>query len=223
MTYTEFIKELSSYAEPDFAEFQKRLIFTKRKIIGVRTPTLRKLAKKYASNVEELLCYPDEYYEVVFIQLTVVSMLPYGQFISHLDRLVGFMDNWALCDSFKAKCINAHREEFLPILQELFDKGGEYYQRYPLVVLLAEYVDGKYLPTIKEYLRRADTSLYYVHMGAAWLTAEVLVKYYDYGVELLKEGVLDAKTHNKAIQKAIESYRLTKEQKEFLRSLKIKK
>ena len=67
---------------------------------------------------------------------------------------------------------------------------------------------------------RATTSKYYVHMAAAWLTAEILIKYYDTGTAILKGGILERKTHNKAIQKAIESYRLTKEQKEFLRSLK---
>lgn len=221
MTYTEFIEELSSYAEPAFAEFQRRLIFTERKILGVRTPILRRIAKKYVGNIEELLSFRDEYYEVVFIQLTAASTLPYEQFLPHLERLIGLMDNWALCDGFKAKCIKTHREEFLPILQRVFEKGGEYYQRYPLVVLLSEYMEERYLPIVKEYLQKAEDSFYYVYMGAAWLAAEVLVKHYEYGVELLKEGCLSAKIHNKAIQKAIESYRLSNEQKEYLRSLKI--
>jgi 3-methyladenine DNA glycosylase AlkD len=105
----------------------------------------------------------------------------------------------------------------------MFDCGGEYEQRYPLEVLLTEFVEPSYLPKIVQFIEKADTSRYYVHMAVAWLLAEILVKEYEAGIALLKENVTDEKTHNKAIQKAIESYRLTNEQKEFLRSLKIRK
>ena len=81
----------------------------------------------------------------------------------------------------------------------------------------------QYLPTIRKFIEEADTSRYYVHMAVAWLLAEILVKEYEAGVALLKDKITDSKTHNKAIQKAIESYRLTNEQKDFLRSLKIRK
>ena len=223
MTYTEFIDELRSYAEEDFAAFQRRFIFTEREILGVRTPTLRKIAKKYKDCIQELFAYPNEYYETVFIKLTVVSMLSYEEFLQYVERCVALMDNWALCDSFKAKCIQKNRKEFLPVLVRIFEKGGEYAQRYPLVVLLSEYMEREYLPTVTEFLRKADDRYYYVHMGVAWLTAEILVKFYDEGVRILQEGFLSVKTHNKAIQKAMESYRLNQEQKEYLRSLKIKK
>ena len=222
MTYSDFIRELQTYAEEDFAVFQRRLIFTSYEILGVRTPILRKLAKKYEKEFDTLFSFPNEYYETVFIKLTVASFLPYERFLRVLDRCVALIDNWALCDSFKAKCIKKNKDAFLSKLKRLFGQGGEYFQRYVLVVLLAEYVETAYLPTIREYLRSANTERYYVHMAAAWLTAEILIKNYEYGVALLQEKFLQPKTHNKAIQKAIESYRLTNEQKGFLRSLKIK-
>lgn len=222
MTYSSFIEELQSYAEPSFRLFQKRLIFTNYEILGVRTPVLRKLASKYTKELEKIFAFPNEYYETVFIKLTIVSKLPFQEFLRYLESCVSLMDNWALCDSFKGREISRHKKEFLPVLEGLFATGKEYYQRYALVVLLGEYVEKEYLPLIKEYLRRTDTQPYYIHMAAAWLTAELLIKEYEYGVSLLKERVLDVKTHNKAVQKAIESYRLTLEQKEFLRSLKIK-
>lgn len=222
MTYTEFIEKITPYAESEFAVFQRRLIQTKYKILGIRTPILRKLAKEARDRVEELLSYPDEYYEVVFIKLTVVSSLPYGEFIQYLDSCVSLMDNWALCDCFKAKCLKKHRREFLSVLDGVFEQGGEYFQRYVLVTFLSEYMEEEYLPTITLYITKADTSLYYVHMAVAWLVAEILVKHYDYGVHLIQSKNIDPKTHNKAIQKAIESYRITQEQKEYLRSLKIK-
>ena len=222
MKYSEFIELLSIFAEPQFAEFQRRLIFTKYTILGVRTPKLRELAKRHKEHFEEIFAFPDEYYEVVFIKLTMVSLLPYEQFTAYLNNCVALMDNWALCDCFKARCIQKHKEAVLPVLEQIFERGGEYEQRYPLVVLLNGYIEAPYLPKIEAFIRRADTKPYYVYMAVAWLIAELLVKEYSYGVELLKKGIVDEKTHNKSIQKAIESYRLTNEQKEYLRSLKIK-
>ncbi|MBQ8428783.1 MAG: DNA alkylation repair protein [Clostridia bacterium] len=222
MTYSSFIEQLKSFSEPDFAQFQRRLIFTNYEILGVRTPTLRKLAKAWKGREEELFAFPNEYYEVVFIKLTAVSALPFEEFIMRVDYCVSLMDNWALCDSFKAKCIARRKDDFLPVLEVLFENGQAYYQRYVLVVLLAEFVEEKYLPLIRTYIHRADKQPYYVHMAVAWLVAEILVKHYETGVEILTKDALPVKTHNKAIQKAIESYRLTLEQKEFLRSLKIK-
>lgn len=222
MTYSQCIDVLRAYKEEKFAEFQRKLIPTKQKILGVRTPTLRKIAKQYAEDFTTIFDFPDEYYEVTFIKLTMVSALPYEQFILHVDTCVSLLDNWATCDSFKAKCIKGHKEDFLPIIEKIFNNGSEFYQRYALVVLLTEYVEEKYLFILKEYLSKSNTTPYYVHMAAAWLTAEILVKLYDKGIEILQSGILDIKTHNKAIQKAVESYRLTTKQKEYLRSLKIK-
>lgn len=223
MTYTEFIVILKSYAEPAFADFQRRLISTKYEILGVRTPTMRALAKEYRRYKDEILAFPNKYYEVVFIKLTIVSALPYEEFLKELKNSVSLMDNWALCDCFKAKCIPKNRERFLTEIESIFSRGGEYFERYALVALLFYYVDKPYLPLIENYLSRAHTEAYYVHMAAAWLTAETLIKEYDYGISLLKKRILPNKTHNKAIQKAIESYRLTYEQKEYLCSLKISK
>lgn len=222
MKYSEFLSVLQTHAEENFAAFQRRLVPTKQKFLGVRTPVMRKIAKEYAANIEDILTFPDEFYEVTFIKLTLAAELPYGEFVERLEPLVALIDNWANCDGFKAKCIRRHKEEFLSVLETLFIKGGEFYERYVLVVLLSEYVEEKYLRTVEEYLRRAHTQAYYIHMAAAWLTAEILVKYYDYGVTLLKKGFLEGKTHNKAIQKAVESKRLSDKQKEYLRSLKIK-
>ena len=223
MTYSEFLEELTPYAEADFAKFQQRIINSpSQEFLGIRTPTMRLLAKRHKNDPETLFSFPDRYYEVTFIKLSAASQLPYGQFCAYLDRCVSLIDNWALCDCFKPACLKKHLDDFLPRLENVFAHGGEFYQRYALVTLLGYYVEEKYLPLIEEYLKRADTEKYYVHMAAAWLTAEILVKYYDFGLKLLKNKVLQPKTHNKAIQKAKESYRLTKEQKGTLESLKIK-
>ena len=222
MEYSAMLKILQSYAEKDFAEFQKRLIHTDREILGVRTPTLRKIAKEYKGDIDKLFSYPNEYYEIVFIKLTVASRLPYPEFIKRLKDCVKLIDNWALCDCFKYKNVSAHREDFLSVLEELFLSGKEFYQRYVLVSLLFYYVDTPYLPILKKYILRANTQYYYVYMAVAWLIAEVIIKHYEEGLRLLDAVKQDVKTHNKAIQKAVESFRLTNEQKKNLCSLKIK-
>ena len=223
MQYSELIDELQLHREEAFANFQRKLIFTSQTILGVRTPTLRKIAKKYRGDIQTLFSFPDEFYEVAFIKLTAVSALPYEQLLLWIDKCVALMDNWATCDSFKCNCIKAHKDAFLPVIERIFQRGGEYEQRYPLVVLLSYYAEERYIPVIKRFLAGADTSRYYVSMAAAWLTTEILIKRFNDGVEILKSGILDTKTHDKAIQKAIESYRINIEKKELLRSLKINK
>ncbi|MDE7076531.1 MAG: DNA alkylation repair protein [Clostridia bacterium] len=218
--YEELLAELNTYAEPDYAAFHSRLLKNEKlNVLGVRVPTLRKMAKKYSARIDDLLVLPDDYYEITFIKLQAAALLPWEDFIKYVDKCVSLIDNWATCDCFSAKCIAKHREEFLPFVNK-FLQGGEFNQRYALTVLLSFYMEERWLGLIFSSVSHADTSLYYVHMAAAWLIAEVLVKFYDKGVEFLKSGALDIKTHNKAIQKACESYRLTKEQKDFLRGLK---
>ena len=223
MAYDELLNELKACSEDNFAEFQKRLIPTKQEILGVRTPILRLIAQRYRGKMDSLIGYPDTYYEVTFIKLAVLSLSDYDTFLKYIDICVGMIDNWATCDMFKPKCLHKHKEDFLPHLERLFSNGGEFYERYVLVTLLGYYVEEKYLPLIKEYVEKADTSRYYVYMAVAWLVAEIIIKYPDFGKGILRFRVLDEKTHNKAIQKARESYRLNKVEKEYLNSLKIKK
>lgn len=220
MNYQEFLTVLQGYAEKDFADFQRKLIPTSQTILGVRTPTLRKLAKQYTPFFKDIFELPDSIYEVTFIKLAQVSALPYNTFILYVEDCVEKIDNWSTCDTFKAKYLYKNREEFLPIIKRLFDSGEEFKQRYALVTLLSYYMDEPYLPLIEEYVFRVDYSLYYVHMAVAWLVAELLIKYYDFGVKLLQKQRLPKKTQNKAIQKAIESFRLDNKEKEFLRALR---
>ncbi|MGN1373082.1 MAG: DNA alkylation repair protein [Candidatus Coproplasma sp.] len=219
--YEELLGELKGVADSGYAAFHSKLLNNpKIKVIGVRTPVLRSLAKKYAQDFDGLFALPDEYYEVTFLKLIVASRLPYERFIKVVDGCVSLIDNWATCDCFKAKCIQKHRQEFLPFVEAYLGVNAEFYQRYALVTLLHFYVEKEYLPIIFESVEMADTRYYYVHMAAAWLVAEVLVKHYDDGVEYLKLHRLDKATHNKAIVKACESLRITKEQKTDLLGLK---
>ncbi|MDE7256605.1 MAG: DNA alkylation repair protein [Clostridia bacterium] len=220
--YEELLQELKENAEPEYAAFHKRLLKNdKINVMGVRVPILRKIAKKYKNYVPTLLSFPDEYYEVTFVKLQAAALLPYNFFINYVDKCVSLIDNWATCDCFAPKCIADNKDDFWKYINNFMLTGGEFAQRFALTTLLHFYVEEDWLDAIyASVLEYVDVDLYYVHMAAAWLLAEVLVKYYDQGVKYLKFNELDIKTHNKAIQKACESYRLTKEQKDFLRGLK---
>ncbi len=223
MTYAELKEKLLAYSEPEFADFQRRLIPTKQKILGVRTPVMRQIAKAYDGEIDELFSYPDEYYEITFIKLTVLSLQPYSVFLRYVDKAVSLMDNWSTCDCFRPKCLRKNKNEFLDKLKEIFLRGGEFGERYVFVCLLVYYAEEKYFSIIKDYMQRAHTQKYYVSTAVAWLLAELLIKAYPLGVELLESGMLDTKTHDRAIQKARESFRLSKERKEYLKRLKINK
>lgn len=219
------MEELKSYADENFKAFHKKLLKNDSiNVLGVRVPILRKLAKKYKNFVPTLLSFPDDYYEVTFIKLQAAALLPFNFFTNYVDKCVPLINNWATCDCFVPKCIENHKDEFLGFIYSYCDNEGEFYQRFALTTLLHFYVEEKYLNVIFETLSgdEINLDLYYVHMAAAWLLAEVLVKFFNEGVRYLKFNELDKKTHNKAIQKACESYRLSDEQKTFLKGLKRK-
>ncbi|MCD7728604.1 MAG: DNA alkylation repair protein [Clostridia bacterium] len=221
MNYSQLLEELEKYSEPEFATGEKRIVNDPLlKFLGVRTPTLRKIIKKYKWN-EELFNFPNEYYEVVFIKLAVVSEFPYEQFVSRLESLVPLITDWALCDSaMKPKCIKKHRENFIPYIKKYISMEGEFEQRFALITLLSFYVEDEWLSLIKECVEMCDSSKYYAMMGAAWLLAEVLVKHYEYGLTILNSTMCDIKVKNKAISKACDSYRITNEQKMYLKQLR---
>ncbi len=222
MEYLELLEKLNTHREENFAAFQRKLVDTKQTILGVRTPVLRKLAKAYTGSIERLLSFPDTYFEVTFIKLAVVAALPYERFILYVEDCVARIDNWATCDGFKAKRIAENKAAFLPILERIYARGGVFAKRYALVTLLYFYMDEADLPILEKYLTQTPTDEYYIHMAIAWLLAETLIWHYEFGIRILLDGKLSVKTHNKGIQKALESYRIDDERKAYLRSLKIK-
>ena len=221
MNYRELLDELYGLADHKYRKFHKSLLKDDGiNVIGVRIPALRAIARTFKGSEDELMSFPDEFYEVTFIKLAAVANLPYGEFVQRVERCVSLIDNWAVCDGFSAKCIKGHRDEFLEYICKFLSSPSQFSQRYALTTLLHFYVEERYLNVIFNCCSRADTSQYYVHMAVAWLLAEVLIKYYDSGVEYLNKEILTKSTHNKAIQKAKESYRLTPEQKINLNKLK---
>lgn len=221
MNYQQLLTELDRVKDSSYREFHCRLLHNNKiNVIGVRVPALRSIAQKFIGHEDELMTFPNAFYEVTFIKLITVSLLPYERFVEKIDACVALIDNWAACDCFKARCISKHRDEFLPYVRRYLSVDGEFYQRYALTTLLAFYVEKPYLDVVYDAISLANTEYYYTHMAAAWLLAEVLCKYFDEGVEYLKSNTLDVKTHNKAIRKAMESLRISEDNKKILQALK---
>ena len=221
ITYEEVLSRLHKNSDDGYRIFHSKLLKNDRiKLIGVRIPVLRALAKEWKGEADTFLAFPDEYYEITFLKCALVGALKYEEFIKRADRLVPLLDNWAICDTFTAPCVKKHREEFLPYIKKYLQSDKEFTVRYGLVMLLHYYVEEANLPVIFESVSNLKSNDYYIMMGAAWLIAEVLVKHYAEGVCFLKEGILPKETHNKAIQKACESFRVSNEEKAFLKSLR---
>ena len=228
-SYAEVIAELAAMRDEKYRAFNERIVnIPQSKIVGVRMPLLRDygkgLVKGEGFDLDALLAFPNDVYEIRLLKCFAVgyTKMSFPEKVKYIERCVPFIDGWAVCDLFCSTLKEAkrHREELLPLLRACVEEGSEYYQRFAYVMLLGCYMEREYLPEIFSLLEKAHTQFYYTHMGAAWLIAEVLVKFYEEGAAYLKDCPLEAKTVNKAIQKARESYRLTEEQKNYLKLLK---
>ena len=227
VTYGELLSELESLSEEQFARFNRKIINDSRlKILGVRTPILRKLAKKYSCEYENISRFPDEFYEVVFLKLSIAALLPYEKFITECDGCVELISDWALCDCFVPACIKKRRDDFIPFIKKYLraERGyfsdGEFVRRFALTTLLHFYVDGKYLDLIFDSIASSKPDKYYTAMGAAWLLADVLIYDFFAGYEFLNSTMCDINVKLKAISKVCDSFRVTAEQKQKLRALR---
>jgi 3-methyladenine DNA glycosylase AlkD len=210
---------LNANIDEKYREFQKKLITTNATILGVRVPILRKIAREFKGD-KNVLNFCDEYLEVTFIKFTCLSSLSYEEFIPYLERALPSIDNWFICDSISPKCIKENREKFLPYIRKFVKSESVFTRRFAFITLLKYYVDEWYLEVIFSLLGDCDTQDYYVSMAAAWLVAEILAKYYDRGLGFLYDQSLDKQTHNRAIQKARESLRLSNDRKNYIKGLK---
>jgi len=195
-------------------------------VIGVRTPALRKLAQELSKDPEigeYLKILPHEYYEENNLHGFLIERLTdYDTVIRMLEDFLPYVDNWATCDLMSPKVFKKHLTELYGEIQRWLQSGRTYTVRFGIGMLMSFYLDDAFRPEILELVVSVRSEEYYVKMMIAWFFATALAKQYDAALPLIQDRRLEKWTHNKAIQKAIESFRVSEERKTYLRSLKSK-
>jgi hypothetical protein len=210
-----------------YKSFQERLIpnIDKSVIIGIKIPVLRKLAKemiKDESYIEFLDNLPHVYLEENLLHAILVSELKdYDQCIFRLNLFLPYVDNWEVCDIISPKVFKKNNIKLIDEIKEWLNSKDEYIIRFGIEILMMYYLDDNFDISYHDLVSKIRSSDYYVNMMIAWYFATALAKKWDISIKYIEDNKLDTWTHNKTIQKAIESYRITKEQKEYLRQLKI--
>ncbi len=226
------LRALVAPGDDEYREFNRRIVATNYEMLGVRTPALRKLAREIAASpeVDEYLWDgpgPAPVYEEVMLYGLVLAArarkLPLEEVFARLERLIPLFDSWAHVDVIISdiKIFARHRDEVFRRFAPLKTHLGEFEKRTFVILLMDYFLDTDRIDTTLEELAGVPQGQYYVDMALAWALSVALVKHYDRTELLLRRPVFTRFVHNKAIQKARESFRITPEQKEYLRSLKI--
>lgn len=211
-----------------YRDFQSRLIPTVDPswIIGVRTPALRSFAKELARS-EEIGTFlddlPHRYFDEDQLHAFIISGIKdFGDTLDRVDRFLPYVNNWATCDQMSPKIFKKHRQELLPSIMKWIASEQVYTIRFGIGMLMEHFLDEDFDIAYPQIVSRLRSDAYYVRMMQAWYFATALAKQYDAVLPFLTTHQLEPWTHNKTIQKAVESYRITEEQKNHLKSLKIK-
>ena len=227
MTKTKLQKQLFHLQDTKYRDFQSKLIpnINPDTIIGVRTPDLKKLAKKLEKEEDVkvfLRQLPHTYFEENQMHAFIISdMKDYEECLNEVVLFLPYVDNWATCDQMSPKVFGKHKEELLKMIKEWISSKKTYTIRFGVGMLMKYYLDDDFKPEYLKWVSKIKSDEYYVNMMLAWFFATALAKQYDATLPYLEKHKLDPWVHNKTIQKAIESYRITSKQKEYLRKLKV--
>lgn len=211
-----------------YALFQHPLIPTvdAERFIGVRTPLLRNLAKQMMREGNATLFVsnlPHRYFDENQLHAFIISEIKdFDACLHELERFLPFVDNWATCDQLSPRCFMRHHSELLHFALSWLESDHEYTVRFGIKMLMQHFLDDDFSTDYLQRVARIHRDEYYIQMMQAWFFATALAKRYDATVPLLENPCLDPWTHNKAIQKATESFRVSDEHKAYLRTLKIR-
>ena len=207
-----------------YRDFQSRLMpdVPKEKVIGVRTPALRKLAKELAGTEAAafILQLPHKYYEEDNLHTFLIcEMKDYDDCMAEVERFLPYIDNWATCDCFTPKVFKKHREEVYEKIKQWLGSAETYTVRFGIVTLM-DYLKTDFEKQMLSLVADIRSEEYYINMATAWYFSMALVWQYNAALPYLTEERLDKWTHNKSIQKATESRQIDDKTKEYLRTLK---
>lgn len=214
--------ELWKLQDKEYAAFQRKLTpgVPAESFIGVRVPEVRKLAKKYAKTKEAeifLSQLPHEYYDENMLHGLLISEIKdYDTCIKEVERFLPYVDNWAVCDTMSPKCFKKNKMLLMENIKKWSQSSETYVCRFGLKMLMTHFLDDDFKEEYLEIPAMVKSKEYYVNMMIAWFFATALAKQWDASIKIIEEKRLSTWTHNKTIQKARESYRITPEQKEYL-------
>lgn len=219
-------QDLFAMQDLKYKEFHGSLCPDMDNIIGVRIPKLREYAKElYKSNNLKDIKIEDKYYEELVIQGMLIGFQtkePIEEIIKQVEKFIPKINSWAVCDTFCAglKITKKYQTEMFKVIKRYLKSTQEYQVRFAIVMLLDYYINDQYIDQVLQILDNVKLEKYYVQMANAWAISICLIKYYNKTLDFLNTTKIDDFTYNKGIQKAIESYRITNDQKEYLRTLK---
>ncbi len=221
-------KELFSMQDVGYKNFHSKLMpnINPDTVIGVRIPLIRKLAKNIKNNLETetfLKTLPHAYYEENNLHAFLICEIEdFDECIKKLNKFLPYIDNWATCDSLRPKSFKNNTENLLKEIENWLSSKHTYTVRFGIEMLMTYYLDKNFDEKFLKRVSKIKSSEYYINMMMAWYFATALAKQWDITFPYIKENKLPAWVHNKTIQKAVESYRITKEQKQILKGLRIK-
>ncbi len=224
---TDLQQRLLEISDEKYAIFQAKLTPTvsQERFIGVRVPVLRKFAKGYCKEAEcktFMHTLPHQYYDEDMLHSLLISQTKdYDTCISQLELFLPYIDNWAVCDILSPKIFAKYKSMLLPKICKWSSSNHTYTCRFGIEMLMTFYLDKDFLPEYHKIPIAVRSDDYYIKMMVAWYFATALAKQWNDTISIIEQQRLATWTHNKTIQKAIESYRITPSQKEYLRSLKI--
>lgn len=225
----EIIKKLFEMQDEGYRAFHMKLIPTvePERIIGVRTPELRKMAKQTAKQegVKTFIdSLPHYYFDENQLHAFIISEeKDFSLCIEEIERFLPYIDNWATCDQLSPKVFKKNKDKLLPYIEKWIVSDDTYTVRFAVGMLMQHFLDDSFDIRYPEMVSAVKSDEYYINMMIAWYFATALAKQYDAIVPFIEAKRLSDWVHNKAIQKSVESYRITPEQKAYLRSLKIPK
>lgn len=229
----EITKKLFSLQDEKYRDFQIKLVpgITKEQMIGIRTPDLRTLAKEIAATSETASSFlqelPHKYFEENLIHFFIVSLIKdFDECIKQVEKFLPYVDCWPVCDQASPKVFKKNHEKLLSLVKNWISSDHIYTSRYGMRILMNEFLGEDFKTeyadlVVSRMSRKGEAEDYYLKMMAAWYFATALAKNWDQVLPFIEERRLDPWTHNKAIQKALESFRVLDEHKEYLRTFKV--
>lgn len=222
---------LYSHQDEKYGDFSAKLIPTlpREKFIGVRSPEYKKILKEIEAQCPEeienfMTALPHKFHEENILHVCLINKIKdYETAVSKLEAFLPYADNWAVTDGIGPACFKKNLESLIQKIKIWINKEEPYAKRTAMILIKKYYLEESFNQEYLEWAAAIRSTEYYVNMMVAWLFADALVFQWDTAIKFLTSNKMDIWTHNKTIQKAIESFRITDEQKSYLKSLKMKK